>query len=647
MAKRSAIWLQDQWQVVGIRLLRVGLLLLTGSMLIPIGGGVVSESVAQQDSLREDPQDRLSDEEMALILASEKQRIAAIDRVIGSVVAIYGENRQGGGSGVIVDPSGIALTNHHVIIGAGVSGWGGLADGKLYHWKLVGTDPGGDLAIIQLEGQASFPFAPLGDSDKVRVGDWVLAMGNPFVLTEDQRPTVTLGIVSGVKRYQPGAGKNQLIYGNCIQVDSSINPGNSGGPLFNLQGDVIGINGRGSFQDRGRVNVGLGYAISANQIRNFIPELLATKLVEHGTLDANFTDRNGKVVCKNLYENTPLYLAGMRPGDELLEFEGVPIKTANQFTNLICTLPENWPARLKFRDASGELQTFHSRLFGLPYVKPKRRSVGPGNKKPSPEEKQQQARQQAMFKLLAATPGTIRNPAVNKKQASRLIARWNRAEKNEDDMSDVLYLVDDIIDSKGEVAGKQEFWFSADFRQFRAQETLSDQKRIVVYDGKKFVQLTADGVEELAMQDAKQDPLAVSAIGILTANGSPGQGPLLDHVSVRLDGAGLAQWRNAYRFQVDMEQAGNFYFWLGETGNVDLPSFELLKASASLDCDGQTGGITFSNWHSELGARIPSERMWIRNLTESKVLEFQNRTVVRVDDASPSFFQVLVGSDDR
>lgn len=156
----------------------------------------------------------LTPAEMALIKSAEKHRIKAINQVIGSVIAIYDDARDGGGSGVIIDPSGIALTNHHVIIGAGIEGWGGLADGNMYKWKLIGTDPGGDVSIIQMEGRDDFPFTPLGNSDDVRVGDWAVAMGNPFILTEDQSPTVTLGIVSGVKRYQPGAGANQLVYGN-------------------------------------------------------------------------------------------------------------------------------------------------------------------------------------------------------------------------------------------------------------------------------------------------------------------------------------------------------------------------------------------------------------------------------------------------
>jgi S1-C subfamily serine protease len=213
----------------------------------------------------------LTPAESTLIRQAEEARVRAIDSVYGAVVAIYGNDRGGGGSGVLYDEAGFALTNHHVVAAAGVEGWAGLADGQLYRWKIVGTDPGGDVAIIQLLGKDKFPLAHLGNSDSVRVGDFAMAMGNPFVLAEDQRPTVTLGIVSGIQRFQEGSGNNQLVYGNCIQIDSSINPGNSGGPLFNMQGEVIGINGRGSFKERGRVNVGLGYAISINQIKHSFP----------------------------------------------------------------------------------------------------------------------------------------------------------------------------------------------------------------------------------------------------------------------------------------------------------------------------------------------------------------------------------------
>jgi S1-C subfamily serine protease len=311
----------------------------------------------------------LSEAELTAIRAAETARVEAIDSVYGAVVAIYGNDRAGGGSGVLYDPSGLALTNHHVVAAAGTEGWAGLADGKLYRWRIIGTDPGGDVAIIQLLGKDKFPIAPLGDSDTVRVGDFAMAMGNPFVLAEDQRPTVTLGIVSGVERYQPGAGDNMLVYGNCIQIDSSINPGNSGGPLFNMRGEVIGINGRGSFKERGRVNVGLGYAISINQVKHFLPDLLATRMVQHGTLDALFGNRGGEVICHTLNLDSKVAKLGLQLGDKLLAFEGVPITNANQFTNLITTLPAGWPCELTFQHEDEAPKTVHVRLTPLPYGK--------------------------------------------------------------------------------------------------------------------------------------------------------------------------------------------------------------------------------------------------------------------------------------
>jgi S1-C subfamily serine protease len=349
------------------------------------------------------PEPALTKDELIAVRAAEDARVKAIDSVYGSVVAIYGNDRGGGGSGVLYDPSGLAITNHHVVAGAGTDGWAGLADGRLYRWKLVGTDPGGDVAIIQLLGKDSFPIAPLGNSDHVRIGDFSMAMGNPFVLAEDQRPTVTLGVVSGVLRFQEGSGNNQLVYGNCIQVDSSINPGNSGGPLFNMQGEVIGINGRGSFKERGRVNVGLGYAISVNQVKNFIPDLLATKMVQHGTLDAIFGNREGSVMCYTINLDSALAKAGVQLGDKLVAFEGQPITNANQFTNLVSTFPAGWPCEVTY-EHEGKTAIAHVRLIALPYgpktppPQPPKEEKKPEEKKPEdgkPEDKQPEDKQPA------------------------------------------------------------------------------------------------------------------------------------------------------------------------------------------------------------------------------------------------------------
>jgi S1-C subfamily serine protease len=173
---------------------------------------------------------------------AEAQRVEVFARAAKAVVCIFASpDRGGGGSGVIIDPAGYGLSNFHVVqefIGTR-DGYGGLSDGKLYPLRVLGIDPGGDIVMFKLEGRESFDFAPLGDSDSLRVGQYVAAMGNPFLVAEDLTPTITLGIISGLHRYQEGQG-NFLEYADCIQVSTSINPGNSGGPLFDMFGRVIG-----------------------------------------------------------------------------------------------------------------------------------------------------------------------------------------------------------------------------------------------------------------------------------------------------------------------------------------------------------------------------------------------------------------------
>ena len=173
------------------------------------------------------------------------------------------------GSGVIITPDGYALTNFHVSSACGDHMRCGLNDGTVVDAVIVGIDATGDVSLIQLLGRNDFPTAPLADSSQVRIGQWCFAAGNPFVLATNLQPSVSLGIVSGVGRYQYPAG-TLLEYADCIQTDAAVNPGNSGGPLFNLAGEVIGINGRCSFEKRGRLNVGVGYAIRANQIKYFL-----------------------------------------------------------------------------------------------------------------------------------------------------------------------------------------------------------------------------------------------------------------------------------------------------------------------------------------------------------------------------------------
>ncbi|WP_166826276.1 S1C family serine protease [Thalassoroseus pseudoceratinae] len=299
------------------------------------------------------------------VLEAQQRRIEVIERVSKTVVAIFGASGGGGGSGVLISPDGYALTNFHVTSGAGDFMKCGLNDGRLYDAVIVGIDPTGDVAMIKLLGRDDFPAATLGDSDEVRVGDWAYAMGNPFLLATDFRPTITYGIVSGVHRYQEPASNNFLEYTDCIQVDSSINPGNSGGPLFSDDGKVIGINGRGSFEKRGRVNSGAGYAISINQIKHFMEHLKSGRIVDHATLGATVTTRtDGTVMVANILENSEAYKLGLRSGDELISFAGRPIRSVNQFKNVLGIYPKGWKLPLTYRQEQ-DRQTIYPRLRAL------------------------------------------------------------------------------------------------------------------------------------------------------------------------------------------------------------------------------------------------------------------------------------------
>ncbi len=298
------------------------------------------------------------------VLASQAQRIAAIKKASASTVMVFANEGKGGGSGVLISSDGYALSNYHVVQPAGTAMKCAINDGKLYDAILVSIDPVGDVALIKLLGRDDFPYAKLEDSDKVRVGDWCFAVGNPFLLATDFNPTVTYGIVSGVHRYQYPAG-TLLEYADCIQTDASINPGNSGGPLFNEKGDLIGINGRGSFEKRGRVNVGVGYAISINQIKHFMGFLRSGRILDHATLGATVsTDENGNVVVTNIAESSDAYRRGLRYGDQLLSFGGRNISTVNGFKNVLGIYPRGWRVPISFLHEGDRIDTF-VRLTGV------------------------------------------------------------------------------------------------------------------------------------------------------------------------------------------------------------------------------------------------------------------------------------------
>lgn len=336
----------------------------------------------------------------AEVLKAQADRVATVNKVSPAVVAIFARGGAGGGSGVLISDDGYALSNYHVTSGAGNTMQCGLADGHLYDAVLVGHDKVGDVALIKMlpkKAGDKFPFAVMGDSDTVREGDWSLAMGNPFLLATDFAPTVTFGLVSGVHRYQYPSG-TFLEYTDCIQIDTSINPGNSGGPLFNLKGELIGINGRGSFDKRGRVNSGVGYAISINQIKNFLGHLRAGLDCDHASLGAliqtadNANGGTGRMLVTSILENSDVYRRGLDLDDELVAFAGRPMGSVNHYKNVLGLYPRGWRVPLDFRRDQQRKEVL-VRLMGV-----QRREIGnqPAEKpqpliklpaKPSPADK--------------------------------------------------------------------------------------------------------------------------------------------------------------------------------------------------------------------------------------------------------------------
>ncbi|MCH7728324.1 MAG: trypsin-like peptidase domain-containing protein [Planctomycetes bacterium] len=586
-------------------------------------------------------EDVLTPEELALVKAAEAHRVGVIERVYGSVVAIYGNARRGGGSGVLFDECGFALTNHHVVAAAGTEGWAGLADGKLYRWKLIGTDPGGDIAIIQLAGKKSFPYSPLADSETVRLGSFAMSMGNPFVLAEDQKPTVSLGIVSGVKRYQPGSGMNMLVYGNCIQVDSSINPGNSGGPLFNLRGEVIGINGRGSFQERGRVNVGLGYAISSNQIKKFIPDLLATKVAQHGTLDALFGDRTAGVVCETMNLDAPIAQQGLQLGDRLVSFEGFQIERANQFTNIISTLPADWPAELVY-EREGQRQTIMVRLYSLPYQTSKPKEPKPDEKKPEdkkPDDKKPPAQPVRRGpKVSIANAGEIRDEALNRANANRVIQRWKEFTIEDKSSGDTrTYRIKDDVSRGGKKVGEQETLIATDGR-FRVTYTEPANTQTFGFDGKSF--WTHDGIGDPEILKTSKALLNFNIYPVATLATLFRENPLADFGEIQLQGSDKSQNQVAYRLKTLDDEGDWFYIWLSVFGTDGRQQVRLLKSGPDLDGDGSSGAVVYGDWRAVEGVKIPFRRALVKGLAEIRQAQYITTHCEVVREVPETAFQM-------
>ncbi len=299
-----------------------------------------------------------------IVLEAQARRVEVMQRAAEATISVFGLDGGGGGSGVLITPDGFALTNYHVSSACGDHMRCGLSDGSMVDAVIVGVDAVGDVSLIQLLGRDNFPTAPMGDSSKVRVGQWCFSAGNPFGLASNRQPSISMGIISGTNRYQYPAG-TILEYADCIQTDAAVNPGNSGGPLFNMDGEIIGINGRCSFEKRGRINVGVGYAISINQIRMFLGMLHSGRLLDHATIGATAaTDDSGRVVISNILSNSDAYRRGLRYGDEVISLADRAIETTNTFKNILGTLPKDIRVPIEIR-RDGQAQTMLVRLSGV------------------------------------------------------------------------------------------------------------------------------------------------------------------------------------------------------------------------------------------------------------------------------------------
>ncbi len=261
-----------------------------------------------------------------------------LERFFGGQGPRAPQRQSGVGSGFIIEANGTILTNYHVVGEAdriAVT----LADGKTFEAKVIGKDQKTDVAVIKVDAGRELPAVALGDSDRLEVGEWVIAIGNPFGLDH----TVTSGIVSAKGR-RIGAGP----YDNFIQTDASINPGNSGGPLLNLRGEVVGINTAIFSQTGG--NIGIGFAIPTNSVKDLLPQLRDKGRVVRGYLgttvqkitpeiaDSLALKRSDGALVAEVVRGGPAEKAGVKVGDIITEFDRKKIEDSSDLPAVVARI---------------------------------------------------------------------------------------------------------------------------------------------------------------------------------------------------------------------------------------------------------------------------------------------------------------------
>jgi serine protease Do len=246
------------------------------------------------------------------------------------------------GSGFIISSDGYILTNNH-LVGESEKVYVKVGNESEIKAKVIGADRDSDIAVIKID-KKNLPFLELADSDKLEVGEWVLAIGNPFGLSH----TVTAGIVSAKGRSGFSFGGESPQYQDFIQTDAAINPGNSGGPLINLDGKVVGINA--AIIDRGGGNIGIGFAIPINMARNIYDQLVSKGKVVRGYLGITIQDLTAEMaeslgikdskgaIIPEVKEGSPADKAGIKQGDVIVELEDKGVENANDLSARIAAL---------------------------------------------------------------------------------------------------------------------------------------------------------------------------------------------------------------------------------------------------------------------------------------------------------------------
>src|SRR5690606_36142686 len=312
-----------------------------------------------------------------------------IEAVQPAVVSIHTRSSRGMfaaagmGSGFIISADGLVVTNHHVVA-SNEKLEVHLPDGRRFEGTVIGTDPQTDVAVVRLSSAKDLPTVVLGTSDAIRVGDWVVAMGSPMGLER----TVTRGIISAQGRGSLGLYRDG--YADFLQTDAAINPGNSGGPLFNLAGEVIGINTAIGGHD------GLGFAVPINQAKVVVPQL-----VEHGKVTRGWLGVSGRdeppeygvtppagALISEVHSGGPGANAGLQVGDRVVEIEGKPSDNSGALRTRIGESPPNSKVELVLaRNGKREAVTVTLDERPDPESLARMGTANPNSNKPSPAPK--------------------------------------------------------------------------------------------------------------------------------------------------------------------------------------------------------------------------------------------------------------------